>query len=192
MSQDRAIVKTMKKVIGALQDKPWVVTCTLFAVTVTLFLGVSFWGIPNYWSDLAKTPVAEALTLYIGVAGAASLVAGFAGVVVVFGLSGTGSSQRVFRASAGRSLRANWLSVIGTGFGAAALAFAAALMPVLQLRDFAPWVMQMALVFLTHASVRLIWLMKLLIDNVKSDDAQTLDAGNVKPLPTGRRRTSSS
>ena len=182
----------MKKVIGALQDKPWIVTAALFATTLALFLGVSFFGIPNYWSDLAKMPVAEALTLYIGVAGAASLVAGFAGVVVVFGLSGTGHNMRVFRASAGESLRANWLSVIGTGFGSAALGFVAALMTVLQLRDFAPWVMQLALVVLAHASLRMVWLMKLLIDNVKIDDATTLDAGNVKPLPMGRRRTSNS
>lgn len=185
-------MKIMKKVIGAVQDKPWIITSSLFAITLGLLVGVSFFGLPNYWSELAKSPVAEALTLYIGVAGAASLVAGFAGVVVVFGLSGTGHSIRVFRASAGQSLRANWLSVIGTGFSSAALGFAAALMTVLQLRDFAPWIMQIALVLLAHASVRMVWLMKLLIDNVKTDDAQTLDAGNVKPLPVGRRKTGNS
>lgn len=192
MSQERAIVKTMKKAVGAVQDQPWVVTSVLFAVTVAIYLGVAFFGLPNYWAELAKLEIAEALTLYIGVAGAASLVAGFAGVVVVFGLSGAGHSQRVFRASAGASLRANWLSVIGAGFGSAALGFVSALLAVVQLRELAPWAMQMSLMLLAHASIRMVWLMKLLIDNVKTDDAQTLDTGNVKPLPIGRKKRSNS
>ncbi|MGN6405925.1 hypothetical protein [Sinomonas sp.] len=147
-----------------------------------------FGWMPNVWSGLIRTEYAESLALYLGGAGAAALIAGFVGVVVVFGLSGQGTALRVFRTRSGATLRASWMSLMGSGFAAAGLAICAGIAPVMQGTWLAPWLFEASLVLMAQTALRMLWLMSHLVTVITADDAQALDEANLKPLPRARRR----
>ena len=67
------------------------------------------------------------VTLFLGTAAAAAILAGFAGVAVVFGLTADGDRVSVFRLEAGKSLRGTWTSTSLAGFAAAGLSLGAAI-----------------------------------------------------------------
>lgn len=143
---------------------------------------------PNIWSGLVRADYAESLALYLGGAAAAALIAGFVGVVVVFGLSGQGTALRVFRTRSGATLRASWMSLMGSGFAAAGLAICAGIAPVMQGAWLAPWLFEASLVLMAQTALRMLWLMSHLVTLITADDARALDEANLKPLPRARRR----
>lgn len=166
------------------QDHPWSVNIAL-VVLVALHAVPSMLGvIPNVWSALADADAAVATSVYLGFLGAASIVAGFAGVVVIFGLSGESAKFRQFRLVGGLALSRNWISTIASGFLAAGLALVAALLALSGAGAFSPWFFELGILFLIHGSVRLIWLMKGLVHAVAADDALKERQASVKSADT--------
>lgn len=181
----------MKKLLGILQDRPFLVSAIAFGVTVLHALLTFFGVMPDIWAALSGDPRSDALALYLGVAGAASLVAGFSGVVIIFGLSSNSARFQQFRAKGSAPLRANWMSTLASAFSAAGLALLAAVFRFGSATPLAPWLMEFALLMLLHSACRLLWLMHRLAVLVKVDDAEAIDKGNVRPIPPMRRKRTS-
>lgn len=152
------------------QDHPWSVNIML-VVLVALHAVPSVPGwIPNVWVTLGSVDAALASSVYLGFLGAASIVAGFAGVVVIFGLSGESAKFRQFRLVGGEALAQNWISTIASGFLAAGLSLVAALLAIGGVGELSPWLFELAILLLVHGTIRLVWLMKGLVGTVAADD----------------------
>lgn len=152
------------------QDHPWTVNAALLVLVVLHAIPSLYGWIPNVWSGLSVAEPALASSVYLGFLGAASIVAGFAGVVVIFGLSGESAKFRQFRLVGGRALSQNWTSTIASGFLAAGLSLVAALLTIGSAGRLAPWFFELAILLLIHGSIRLIWLMRGLVGTVAADD----------------------
>ena len=89
----------MKQVKAFVSDQPFKVDLLLFCLTI-LHLGLTHAGfVPNVWTGLLGSDQGPTQALYLGVLQPAAVVAGFAGVVVIFGL--TSNTER-FRANSSR------------------------------------------------------------------------------------------
>lgn len=163
------------------QDHPWSVNLALLVVVLIQAVPSAFGWIPNIWTGMINADPALSTSIYLGFVGAASIVAGFAGVVVVFGLSGSSPKFRQFRLVGGRALAQNWTSTIASGFTAAGLSLVSALLTIADVSALAPWFFELAILLLVHGSIRLIWLMRGLVGAVTADDVLKEREASVKP-----------
>lgn len=111
-----------------------------------------------------------AVTLYLGAAAAAAIVAGFASVVIVFTIGATSPRLRLFRKLAGEPLRGTWLVVVAEPLAATFLGILASVTQMTSGKNVAPWMFELAVVLLVHGSYRLIWILRELISIVNADD----------------------
>lgn len=160
----------MKAVLRILKDHPLVISSlslALVGVHATLtWLNV----LPNIWGGvLAKDP-SVGVTLFLGTAAAAAILAGFAGVVVVFGLTADGEKFRVFRVVSGARLRSNWTSTSLAGFAAAGLSLASAVCIVNGPTFIAPWIFELSLLLMAHGAARTVWILRELVTVVRTED----------------------
>lgn len=175
--------------LGLMQDRPAVLS-GLAAVLVLIHAILTRSAlVPDMWTGLVKAERPDALALYLGVAGSASLIAGFSGVVIVFGLTAGGSRFQLFRARSGQALRSNWISTMAASFAAAGLSLAAAVANFVGAQWLAPWIVELALLLLLHSALRLLWLMKRLMNLVKTNDAEEIDKSNVVPIPPFQKKS---
>ncbi|WP_145984143.1 MULTISPECIES: hypothetical protein [unclassified Pseudonocardia] len=114
--------------------------------------------------------ISVAVAIFAGTAGAAALVAGFAGVVLVFTIGAASPRLRTFRHRGGGSLRRNWIAVVTEPFVATLLGLTAAVTATTTGRGVAPWLFELAVVLLVHAAARLIWILHELVEIVAVDD----------------------
>jgi hypothetical protein len=160
----------MRKLVGLIQDRPLVVTLSAFGL-VLLHLALACLGIiSNPWQAL-QDAADSGIAIYLGAASAAAIVAGFAGVVVVFGLTANSSRFRELRLKSGESLNKNWTSASVSGFAAAGLSLFAAILAGLQFQAASPWIFEWSILLLVHGTLRIIWLLRSLMKVVASDDA---------------------
>jgi hypothetical protein len=117
-------------------------------------------------SDVAG-PVSD---LCISVTGVSAVAAGFAGVVIVFGLQSGSARFRRFRWAGGQRLIGNWMAVIGTPIAASFFSLAAALELDLGHSAVARWLFEASVTLLLHASLRMLWLLSALARIVAADD----------------------
>lgn len=166
----------MKKAIGLLKDMPSLVTGLVVGIIVVQVVLVRTGVIPYWLEGLRKSN--EANDLYLAMLSAAALQAGFAGVVVVFGLSSQPRAFRSLRNSAGQSLVNNWMSISYSGFLSAGCALTAALINTLGDKWFSPWFFEASILFCAHGVIRLLWLFKQLIGIVGDVDSKEAQKEN--------------
>ncbi|TFC90104.1 hypothetical protein E3T24_00190 [Cryobacterium sp. TmT2-59] len=163
-------------------DNPWAINAVC-ALLVTIHAVTTGLGkVPNVWKDFLDADRGLQASIYLGLLGGAAIVAGFAGVVVVFGLSATSIRFRQLRISGGKSLAANWASTSSSGLSATGLSLLASILVPTALLFIAPWLFELAILFIVHSSVRLIWLLRSIIEVVRIDDIAIMREFNKKSL----------
>ncbi|MGH4013630.1 MAG: hypothetical protein ACRDSL_06785 [Pseudonocardiaceae bacterium] len=130
--------------------------------------------------DVDTTSVA--VTLYLGTAGAAAIVAGLAGVILVFVIGSPSPRLRQFRDAAGEPLRKTWTTVVAEPFAATFLGILAAITQTTSGRTAAPWLFELAIVLLVHGTLRLLWLLREMVAIVRADDHEATRDDNRIPL----------
>lgn len=168
---------------GFLRGQPfWIDGVAIVLVGIHFFVTWREW-IPNVWEALAEpTAQSAAQAIYLGMLGPAAIVAGFAGVVIVFGITASSERFRAFRAGAGKSLRRTWISSSLSGFEAVGFAIVAALLSVSDLTFLAPFAFEASLLLLIHGTLRLIWILTQMIGIVRADDVTATDEAHTFKL----------
>lgn len=173
--------KAWFRLVAILQDHPWVATLLSFLIVVAHFLLVHFEVWQDTWAPLLASPD-KGMAIYLGAASAAAIVAGFAGVVVVFGLTATGEKFRTLRLDAGKSLGSNWTSSSVSGFSAAGIALGSSIATATGFFFWSPWMLELSLLLLLHGTIRVIWLLRLLMKIVAAQDAAEAKKGKTVQL----------
>lgn len=166
----------MKRLTGFLRGQPfWIDVAIVVLVGLHLYATWREW-LPNVWEALADAKdQGQVQAIYLSMLGPAAIVSGFAGVVVVFGITATSDRFKQFRAQAGRSLRRTWVSSSLSGFEAVAFAVAAALLSLSGLPFAAPFAFEASLLLLLHGALRLVWILAQMIGIVRADDVIATD-----------------
>lgn len=165
-----------KRTVGSFfVDHPAAVTWLLvLLVGIHYTIGQTVWpdASPHLLvEDLSSTDRRTALSdLAVGLAGVAAMVGGFAGVVVVFGLSSDDERFRVVRLRAVSSLRRNWTSVVTTPLVAAFGALIAAILASAGLTTASTWFLEICILFAAHGAVRLVVILGELVKVVHKSD----------------------
>lgn len=167
--QNRTRPKLLVLLQTMLKERPGRLNVRLLMLVVAHGVITNLGYLPQVWAGLLVN-VELARSIYTSVTSAGALLAGFAGVVVVFGLTSSSTRFRRFRKLAGASLKRNWSSVSASGFWAMGLGFFALLMSSGNLDLFAVWILELALLLLAHSSARLIWILNVLVQIVSRDD----------------------
>lgn len=139
-----------------LKDRPGSAAALVVAAVVVHVLLARRWE--SLDTAAAVSEADELVSLYMGFAGVAALVASFVGVLVVFATI-TGEAWSVVRNLGGHSLIRNWLSPIRSTFSAAILASLAALLEQIGHGRVAWWLFELAALTLIAAALRVLWLL---------------------------------
>lgn len=150
-----------------LQDWPGVITFVLCVAVVVHGVAAEFLGAPSPLADLATRQAST--DLYIGTVAFTAVLAGFAGVLVVFAMSPNGRFQTL-RRKGGTRLRSNWLSPISVSLLSGFSAIVAAVLSLTGRDGVAVWFFEFALLACAHGAIRLTWLLATLIDLVVKSD----------------------
>lgn len=173
----------MKRAYSSVIDHPSMVTITLVALVVVYWLASWFWlpqiAPSRLMCSVARADLPGALSgLALGVAGVAAMVGGFAGVVVVFGLSSNDERFRQVRLKASTSLRRNWMSIVTTPLVAAFGSIVAATLATATLTDAALWVLIGCVLLAAHGAFRLVVLLFELVKVVHRSDEIAQNGGD--------------
>lgn len=163
--------KILRWLNGWLQDDPRSVTLALTVLVALHGIVGHFWVhaiSPGHVLSRSAT-AGDVSVLFLGGATVAAMVAGLAGVVVVFALSSPGKRVRTFRLEGGGSLLANWTSAVAVSFTAAGLSLLASYLRLARDRGWG-WTFELALLLLLHGALRLLWLLRKLALIVSADD----------------------
>lgn len=181
----------MERLKGFLRGQPFWVDGLLVGLVAAHFVATWYEWIPNVWAALSEPSAQQsAQEIYLGMLGPAAIVAGFAGVVVVFGITASSDRFKRFRAQAGGALRRTWVSSSLSGFEAVGFAVAAALLSVSGLLMAAPFAFEASLLLLLHGAIRLIWILAQMIGIVRADDVVSTDEANsfkLASLPSSKK-----
>lgn len=153
------------------RDKPQLVTLgiTVLVVINALFGHYALHVISPGRALVKHSSPGDAAALFLGGATVAAMVAGLAGVVVVFALSAPGKRVRTFRLKGGQPLLSNWTSAVVVSFIAALLCLIASFLRLIDARGWG-WLFELAVLLQMHAAVRLIWLLRKLAEIVAAED----------------------
>lgn len=157
------------RLTGYLQDHPIIVSALAILLVGAHILFVLTELIGNTWEPLTISSD-KGIAIYLGAASAASIVAGFAGVVVVFGLTASGDRFRQLRIQGSRSLARNWTSASVSGFTAAGISLGAAVLAGIGMEVVSPWLFEWSMLLLLHGTIRIIWLLRSLMKVVQAED----------------------
>lgn len=169
-------MKALKKLKGLTQDHPRAITILLVGAVLAHALLTFYDYIDNTWASFLQSE--SRISVYLAACSVAAIVAGFAGVVVTFGLTAKGERFRTLRASAGKHLGDNWASTSISGFSAAGLGLLAAILDASGLAYLGPWIFELSLLILIHGTVRIIWLLRNLADITGSGDEEAVERSN--------------
>lgn len=159
------------RVVGVAVDRPAVVATVLTSLVVTHAVLASRWEWLTPYKAIAQAEIlSTTVTIYLITAAAAALVASLAGVIIVFVVSAQTPRVRVFRRTAGPELRRTWIAVVAEPFVATFLGVIAAVTQTTAGGYVAPWMFELAVVLLAHSSLRLVLLLRELVDIVAADD----------------------
>lgn len=122
------------------------------------------------------------VSVYLSLAAVGAIYAGFAGVIIVFGLTPTSNLFRTFRQNAGERMVANWRSVISTAFLASSLSIASAALESLNYREAGSYVFEVGVLLLFHSAFRSLWILGVLLILVKHDDTRELHQQRTRTL----------
>jgi hypothetical protein len=178
------ISRLRKAASGFFQDRPFA-TSGVIALLVTVHaVAGSIWldSLVPYTELASPGNTGTAVTLYLGTAAASAIVAGFAGVVIVFAVGSPLGRLKRFRHEAGGRLRANWLIVMVEPLTATLLGILASVLQLTGGRVVAPWFFELAICLLIHGASRLVWILGELIKIVGADDEESERAKRKVPL----------
>lgn len=154
---------------GLVQDRPWSFNILLSVLVVLHSMAAWFLGWANpWWSMQSDAAVAQSFSSLL--ASASAVTAGFSGVVVMFGLQVNTPRIQRFRRRGGKALVANWTSATGLAFIALAASIAAFLSATWAFRFGVIFFSELALITLLHATCRVTWVFRVLIDGVSAED----------------------
>jgi hypothetical protein len=160
-----------KQVRAWAEDYPMLVNLGAGVLLGLYWLATRWWPEGSIPRALGRTVKSEVLlALALGAAGVATMTAGFAGVVIIFGLSGGGPRFRKLRQAGGQRLLANWVSVVAVSFTAAFLAVAVGVAALADWRQEAVWGFLFVCLLAAHGAARLVWLLTALAQVVKRTD----------------------
>ena len=156
--------KAVSALLGVLKDKPIVANLLLLVIMM-----IQYYVAPRSW-DIDENTLSDLTTIYSTVLSVAAIQSAFAGVVVVFGLSTQPSAFVVLRREAGKALVDNWLSISYSGFLSAGFSLIALLMLHMGVPKLSPWFFEYAVLICVHGIIRLLWLLKKLIQVIAKVD----------------------
>jgi hypothetical protein len=178
-----------RKRIGAiLRDWPGVTTGCLAGIVVVHSLVAKYanwpWMLKSYITETGASAVDSqvASAVYLGLSAIAAISAGFAGVIIVFGLTSESKVFRDFRRASGERLSVNWTSVIASAFLSSASSLAAALAQLLDRPFVANMLFEFGCLLLLHSAVRSVWVLRLLLRLVSVDDRKRIGAEQTERL----------
>ncbi|WP_206492732.1 hypothetical protein [Rhodococcus sp. KRD162] len=161
----------MTKVRAVLEDRPFVITLLLLVAVSGHALAAHFRDIPAPVERLVREAGdGTGVSIALGLASVAAIAAGFAGAIIVFGISGDTAIMRQFRLKTARALRANWVSVIGSSFLSAVLSLIAAGFVAAQWYELSAPTLTFGLLLLIHSLLRMMWLFGVLLSLVTTQD----------------------
>ncbi|WP_280300844.1 hypothetical protein [Nocardia neocaledoniensis] len=161
-------MKTLQRIIS---EWPGAVTTAISVLvlaqaTIAHFLDWP-WFLPARGEKVETSVVTS---VYLGVASVGAIYAGFAGVIIVFGLTPSSNLFRTFRIQAGDRMVSNWISIVSSAFVAAGTSLAAAFLEANGQRFLASFLFELGVLLLLHSSLRSIWVMRILLILVRADD----------------------
>ncbi|MGP5484845.1 hypothetical protein ACTXMZ_17915 [Brachybacterium alimentarium] len=169
----------MGRLKGFLRGQPYWIDGGILGIVVLHFAATWLRWVPNAWVALSTADDQSLVqAVYLGMLGPAAIVAGFAGVVVVFGITASSERFKKFRAQAGQSLRRTWVASSLSGFEAVAFAIAAALLSISGFTLMAAFAFEASLFLLLHGAIRLIWILSQMIGIVRADDIVDTESTN--------------
>lgn len=173
----RSLLRTSGKAArGWLEDHPHLVNSVLFLLSAGIV-----WLVRAERESVFEQLRAHGLELSLGMLAVAGIMAGFVGVVVVFGLQASAPVFVRFRVAAGQSLGRNWLVLIATGFLSTAAAMVAAVAYAFGALHLGFGALLLSVLLSVHAAVRMLWLVRVLIEAVRLDDTEKLNPRKVEP-----------
>lgn len=186
MDNQRRWPRRLLSVVTAfVQDRPGLISVSLvMAVTGHALLARPYQWVNPYKALQTddKDTIGVAVTIYLGTAGAAAIVAGLAGVILVFVIGSPSARLCSFRDAAGTPLRKTWTTIIAEPFTATLLGILAAITQTTPGRSVAPWLFEVAIVLLVHGALRLLWLLQEMVAIVGADDHEATREERSIPL----------
>jgi hypothetical protein len=164
------------------RDWPGIVSLILCAAVVIHMVGAKYanwpWMLKRYINDAGASTVdsSAAGAVYLGLSAVAAISAGFAGVIIVFGLTSGSDVFRKFRDASGERLSSNWTSVIASASLASGFSILAALAQLIDRPFVANMLFELGCLLLLHSAIRSVWVLRLLLRLVKVDDRKTTAA----------------
>ncbi|WP_139347694.1 hypothetical protein [Nocardia donostiensis] len=162
----------LKKIWNFVGDWPGVVTGVIVVVAASHAIVARSLGWP--WilpPNAGKVESSVVVSVYLGVASVGAIYAGFAGVIIVFGLTPSSRLFRNFRIQAGARMVSNWISIISWAFLAAGGSLVASFLESIGFRFVASFLFEFGVMLLIHSSIRSVWIMRLLLELVRVDDS---------------------
>lgn len=170
----------VRRVGAFLEDWPEVVNLLLLVLVAGHWRAATRWeSFPNPLASIASAE--NILDLYLGILAFSSLLAGFAGIVVVFAMAPESESLRRLRELGGSRLAANWVSPVTCSITGAVGAVGASVTLLAGHPKVAAWVIEATMLVILHGLVRMLWLLRSLINIVSKEDAST---SSQAPTPT--------
>ncbi|TFD92103.1 hypothetical protein E3T61_07295 [Cryobacterium lactosi] len=165
----------LERLGSCLFDHPSIVTSSLIGTVIAQFV-LALWfpliAVTAPFDHLGTERREIAVSaLSLGVAGVAAMVGGFAGVVVLFGLSSIDERFRTIRRAASSSIQRNWMSVVTTPLAAAFGSLIASAMASAGATSPALWVLEGSVLLAAHGAIRLVVVLHELVKVVNESDA---------------------
>lgn len=165
----RFFVKIFSRPVGWVIDHPGKTNGYLLLAVLAHLSATLFQPELNPWPYLFPEG-SEPVTVSLAIVGTGALLAGFAGVVVVFGLQGNSERFRKLRRDGGKELQNNWSSMSSSGFWTMGLSIASSICYSAKWALPGGLLLELSLLILSHGSIRLIWMLKQLISVVSVED----------------------
>lgn len=143
------------------KDRPGRVTLLVLLVVATHFVASQQGVLPAIPRQLVEHP--SVFELYLGAAAVLALVAGFAGVAIVFAMTPHISVLQRVRRQGGDRLRANWISLVATPVMTSLAFLTAAAVFFAGEPRAAGWIFEISALLTLGSAARLIWIFALLV-----------------------------
>lgn len=124
----------------------------------------------------------DLISLTVAFSTVTAMIAGFAGVVIVLGLSSENEKFRAFRVAAGNNLRRNWISIAQNTFSSSFVSIICLLLVILGHSVLSMWFLEIAFVVAFSSTLRLLYLLKALAILVSSEDSKREKEQSATPV----------
>lgn len=153
------------------QDHPAAVNLGILLAVVAQAVSTVGSGTLDLPTRIIEHSRPEAISAFaVEAAAVAGVVAGFAGVLVIFGLGTDSARFRILRQRGGGRLLANWTSVVAVSLLGAFAFVGSGLLVLADSKWLGLWLTEFAVLVTAHGAVRLVWLLRALASVVAGQD----------------------